>query len=116
MSQRLLISCESLVNSKKDLFYDAIYNESGSLSVLLNDWIHYENGVYLGPWKIVIRSPELMDQFIGDFNLLGKKLERPLSFSDVWCILDGEGNILHISESEDEEYASIIKKVLGGVS
>jgi hypothetical protein len=112
MSERLLISIKSLIKEDDD-FYDCIYTEESTWEDLLFEWCGFDatTGMYFGPWKICIRSQELLDQFAEDFKKLGKMITPLQSFDDVWAIYDDLGNTLHISQKENKKYMAIMDQI-----
>src|SRR5580692_10985112 len=91
MSQRCLVSLRKNV-SDLDLYYDCIYDENGSLDILLKDWLAMEEtgGFYLGPWKLNIRDKEIFPKFMEDFQKIKTYCPKFTSLKDCWAIyIDG---------------------------
>lgn len=89
MSQRLLISLKENI-TEEDRFYDCIYSEESTLETLLKNWVCYENGIYLGPWRVNIRDKQLFNQFKEDFDELVKFIPELNSLEDCWSVsVDG---------------------------
>lgn len=117
MSERCLISYRSNV-TQADKFYDCVYDENGSLEILLKDWVNYDpkTGIYFGPWKLHIRDKELFKNFIKDFDLIKNYCPKLASLDDIWNIfVDGVlikensemnclmSNFLDIVKKDDEK-------------
>lgn len=110
MSQRLLISEKSLVTTE-DNFYDCVYSEESTVQNLLDEWLLYDAPTqsYVGPFKIYIRSRNLMDQFMQDFKLLSNFVEGLSSFNDIWHIYEDD-NLIHENPMISQEFDLILSE------
>ena len=107
MTQRCLISFRKNV-TEKDSAYDCIYDENSTLQVLLDDWLCYHKGFYIGPWKLNIRDKELFSQFMGDFTKI-KDYVNFTSLDQCWAIyIDG----VQVHENCPEWMDAIISEFL----
>lgn len=89
MSQRCLISFRKNVTDE-DRFYDCIYDENADLKILLTDWLSYEDGMCIGPWKLNIKDKELFENFMKDFRSIKHYVPQLSSLKDIWGIyIDG---------------------------
>ena len=90
MSQRCLVSFRKNV-TQEDSFYDCIYDENGSLEVLLRDWLAMRgDGLCLGPWKLSIRDESFFPGFTEDFKEIKRFCPQLKSLDDLWGIwVDG---------------------------
>ena len=89
MSQRCLVSYRKNV-TENDGFYDCIYDENGSLDLLLLDWLCLRHHGYAGPWKLSIRDQELFPKFMNDFVQIKEYCPELKSLDDLWGIyVDG---------------------------
>ena len=106
MSQRLLISLKNNIDKEKDGFFDAIFTEDSGLECLLYDWCCYQDGFYLGPWKIVVRDKELMDSFAQSFFELKKFIILSLTLLAFWTEATTPFKISKIPPAKDENSPS----------
>lgn len=112
MSQRCLVSYSSNVTDK-DSFYDCIYDENGTLEVLLDKWlsIDVERLCYLGPWKLNIRDKELFEKFMKDFIQIKKYCKKLASLEDLWNLAIDDVNV-YTNGPQTEWMNEILKQIV----
>lgn len=118
MSQRLLISLKQNV-SESDGYYDCIYTEEGTLQKLLDEWVGYEPELhtYHGPWKIIIRDHDIMDQFFQDFQKIKEFCPELETFQDCWSVYDERlDKKLYNNDSITKFWFGAIEKIIDSQS
>jgi len=101
MSQRLYVG--ELPEEERDWYDCVVLDADVTVERLRREWLRYEGGIALGPYKIQIGDPDLLHQIspVLEATFEGFKRNYP---ENIWVFYYGDRQIEHPTKEELEAW------------